>query len=210
MAWAPAVGLVLGAVAAGVLVAGQRLGLPPLVAGALAIGALAVARRGLHLDGLADTVDGLGSGRPATGALAVMRRGDVGPFGVAALVLTLLLQAAAAVAAGPWALAAAVTTGRAALTLACHHRVPAARPDGLGALVAGTVGWPAVVAAVVLAAAVATPLGARGVVASLAGLLAAVLLLRHAVRRLGGMTGDVLGACCETAVTVSLVVSATA
>lgn len=209
MAWAPAVGLVLGAMAAGVLVAGQRLDLPPLGAGALAVGTLAALTRGLHLDGLADTADGLGSGRPAVGALDVMRRGDVGPFGVVALVLILLLQASSAAAAGPWALAAAVTTGRAALTLSCHG-VPAARRDGLGALVAGTVGWPAVVAAAALAAAVATPLGVRGVTASLAGLLAAMLLLRHAVRRLGGMTGDVLGACCETAVTVSLVVSATA
>ena len=105
----------------------------------------------------------------------------VGPFGVAAVVVVLLLQVAAAAAAGPWGPVLAVTTGRAALTLACRRSVPAARTDGLGALVA-----------------------------VLAGLTVSVLVVRHAVRRLGGSTGDVLGAACESAVTVSLVVASSA
>jgi adenosylcobinamide-GDP ribazoletransferase len=87
--------------------------------------------------------------------------------------------------------------------------VPAARPEGLGALVAGTVPRPvtAVIAAVVVvAAAGATPgrpwQGPAAVVASLAVVLA---LLRHCVRRFGGITGDVLGAVVEVGVTVTLI-----
>jgi adenosylcobinamide-GDP ribazoletransferase len=98
--------------------------------------------------------------------------------------------------------------------------VPAARPDGLGALVAGTV-RPAIAAAVTLAAGAAAGaavaisatattgrLGWTLPLAVLAGLAAARLLERHAVRRLGGITGDVLGALAEVAATVTLVVAA--
>ncbi|NEC49139.1 adenosylcobinamide-GDP ribazoletransferase, partial [Actinospica acidiphila] len=61
--------------------------------------------RGLHLDGLADTADGLGSGRPAEDALRIMKQSDVGPFGVLTLVLVLLVQVAALAQAygGSWA-----------------------------------------------------------------------------------------------------------
>src|SRR4030088_2467025 len=90
MAWAPAVGLLLGAVAAAVLyVCDHLLHTGSFVAAALAVGSLAVLPRGLHLDGLADLADGLGSRRPADQALDIMRRSDIGPFGVVTLVLTL-------------------------------------------------------------------------------------------------------------------------
>ena len=57
--------------------------------------ALALLTRGLHLDGLADLADGLGSGQPAATALDIMRRSDIGPFGTVTLVLVLLTQVAA-------------------------------------------------------------------------------------------------------------------
>ena len=147
MAWAPAVGLLLGVVAAAVLLAVDHpLGAGPLTGAGLAVAALALLSRGLHLDGLADLADGLGSGKPGPAALDIMRRSDIGPFGVVTLVLTLLIQVAALSQAetaghgrGPAALIAAVVTGRLALTWACRRGVVAARPDGLGALVAGTV-----------------------------------------------------------------------
>src|SRR5579871_2410911 len=147
MAWAPAVGLLLGGVAAAVLVTADRvLGAGPLTAAGLSVAALALMTRGLHLDGLADLADGLGSGKPAAAALDIMRRSDIGPFGTVTLILALLVQVAAlsqAESAGPGrgaaALIAAAVTGRLALTWACRRGVPAARPDGLGALVAGTV-----------------------------------------------------------------------
>ena len=222
MMWAPAVGLLLGAAAAAVLVvADHPLGVGPLTAAGLAVATLALLTRGLHLDGLADLADGLGSGKPAPIALDIMRRSDIGPFGTVTLVLTLLIQVAALAQAeaagggrGPAAVITAVVTGRLALTWACRRGVPAARQEGLGALVAGTV-RPA--AAVVITLAVLTtaclvvidePLGWTLPLAVVAGLAAALVVQRHAVRRLGGITGDVLGALIEVATTVTLVVAA--
>src|SRR6185369_9321127 len=87
MAWAPAVGLLLGAVAAAVLlVADHPLGAGPLTASGLAVGSLALLTRGLHLDGLADLADGLASGKPAPGALDIMHRSDIGPLGTVTLI----------------------------------------------------------------------------------------------------------------------------
>ncbi|MYV40156.1 adenosylcobinamide-GDP ribazoletransferase, partial [Streptomyces sp. SID1328] len=67
----------------------------PLLAAVASAAVPAALTRGLHLDGLADTADGLGSGKPAEQALAIMKRSDIGPFGVLTLVLTLLAQVAA-------------------------------------------------------------------------------------------------------------------
>lgn len=217
MALAPAVGAALGAVLAGVAVLLRLAGAPVgVLAVAVVLGGV-LATRALHLDGLADTVDALGSYADPERALAIMKRSDIGPFGVVALVLVLAAQVAAVVAVGgrpPLALLAtlvtAAGTGRLAVTLACRRGVPAARPDGLGALVAGTVpGWLVAVAAVPLAAIglAADPdrpwLGPLAVLLSLA---AAALLVRHVTRRLGGVTGDVLGACVELAGTIALAV----
>jgi adenosylcobinamide-GDP ribazoletransferase len=228
MAWAPAVGLLLGVIAAAVLVvADHPLGTGALTASGLAVAALAFLTRGLHLDGLADLADGLGSGKPAPEALDIMRRSDIGPFGTVTLVLTLLIQVAALARAetagdgrGPAALIAAVVTGRLALTWACRRGVIAARPEGLGALVAGTVRpvlaagitlavlAAAIAAVVVSAAVIGEPLGWTLPLAVAAGLAAAFVLQRQAARRLGGITGDVLGALIEVAATVTLVVAA--
>ena len=104
MAWAPAVGLLLGGAAAGVLWLFTRpMDSGPLLAAALAVAALALLTRGMHLDGLADLADGLGSGKPAAAALAVMKRSDIGPFGVVTVVLTLLVQVAALARLAPMA-----------------------------------------------------------------------------------------------------------
>ncbi|HEX2316200.1 MAG TPA: adenosylcobinamide-GDP ribazoletransferase, partial [Thermomonospora sp.] len=141
MLLAPGVGLVVGGAGAAVLAAGDLLGLGGLLRAGLALAAMAVLTRALHLDGLADLADGLGSGRPAEGALEVMKRSDIGPFGVVTLLLTLLVQAAALAESphGAYAVVVAAVTGRLAFPWACRAGVPAARPDGLGALVAGTV-----------------------------------------------------------------------
>jgi adenosylcobinamide-GDP ribazoletransferase len=212
MAWAPAVGLALGGLAAGVLWAGARW-TGPLLGAVLAIAALAGLTGGLHLDGLADLADGLGSRRPAAGALDILKQSDIGPFGVAALVFTLLLQVAAldraqVLGRGPLAVVAAAVTARLAITAACAAGVPAARPGGLGALVAGTV-RPAVLAG--LAAAVVGGAAACGVIyafAVVAGLAAGLALTAVAVRRLGGITGDVLGAVAEVSAATCLLVAA--
>lgn len=210
MGLAPLVGAVLGMVLAGLLVGLRAAHAPAMVAAAVTVTAAALLTRGMHLDGLADTVDGLGSYRTGAAALEIMKKSDIGPFGVAAIALTLLIQAAALATAGAGAVVAAWAAGRLAITVACRRGVPAARPEGLGALVAQTV--PAPVAALVAAAVMAAAAGAtpgrpwQGPVAVAASLLAVVLLVRHAVRRFGGITGDVLGAVVEVGTTVTLVV----
>jgi adenosylcobinamide-GDP ribazoletransferase len=219
MTLAPVAGLIVGAVAAVVLTVSGWLGFGSSLAAALAVGAMALLTRGLHLDGLADLADGLGSGKPAAEALAIMKKSDIGPFGVITLVLTLAVQVAAIAEAPVAAVVVAAMTGRLAVTWACRTRIRAARPDGLGALVAGTVRSGAALGAVVITAAAGAfaaltgPGGgaydaALGAAAVLIGLAASAALLRHAVRRLGGITGDVLGALVETAVTAALLVMA--
>ncbi|MFI1951524.1 adenosylcobinamide-GDP ribazoletransferase [Streptomyces xinghaiensis] len=223
MVCAPVAGAVLGLCAGalgGVLL---LLGAGPLLAAVAGVAVPAALTRGLHLDGLADTADGLGSGRPAGEALMIMKQPDIGPFGVVTLVLVLFAQTAALAelyadgwAAGAVALAVAAAAARCALTLASRAGVPAARPEGLGAAVAGVVPvrtalTVAAVTAVVCAAAGALlgPWAAlQAVLAVLAALGAAELLLRHCRSRFGGVTGDVFGALAETAATAALIVLA--
>lgn len=212
MTVAPAVGALLGLILAGVLAGLGALGAPRLVAAALTVGAGALLTRGLHLDGLADTVDALGSYRRGAEGLAVMKKPDIGPFGVAAVAITLLVQAAALTSASSGAVIAAWAAGRLCATAACRRGVPAARPEGLGALVAGTVPVLAagLAALVVTAGSVFAVPGRpwQGPVAVAVALLAAYALVRHAVLRFGGITGDVLGAAIEGGTTLALVVLA--
>jgi adenosylcobinamide-GDP ribazoletransferase len=225
--WLPAAGALVAVPAAGVLLAVEAGGHATprlLLAAALAIGVVAVLTGGLHLDGLADTADGLGSRRPRDEALAIMRRSDVGPFGVVALLLVVVVQITALATVAPgWpgaaALGLAVVTGRVAVVLATGPGSPAARPDGFGALVAGaTTSRARIVAGAALLAAVAVtgwsawglPGALRGVGAALAGLLAAGLLRRVAVRHLGGLTGDVFGALIEVSTAAVLLTLALA
>ena len=210
--WAPLVGLALGGVATGVAVAGARL-VSPLTGAVLAVAVLAALTRGLHLDGLADTADGLGPLRGRERALQVMRQGDVGPFGVVTLLLTVLLQVAAATtllaADDGWtALWAAPLVARLAMARTGLPGVPMAAGSALGQSVAGTVsaGWLA--GWVFVAAALLTVADRALVAGAAAGLLAAELLLHRARARLGGVTGDVMGAMGETAATVTLLVAA--
>ncbi|HEY2833632.1 MAG TPA: adenosylcobinamide-GDP ribazoletransferase [Sporichthyaceae bacterium] len=224
MLWAPAIGAGLGALVGVVVVLLVHADTSPLLAAAIAIGVLALLTRGLHLDGLADTADGFGSGRDPQRALAVMRNSDIGPFGVITLVLVLLAQAAAlGTIAARWddhrVILAAVlvcAAGRATLPPACRRGVPAARADGLGAMVANTVPWPAAigvssaVAIVIVGVGWAADFGlGRSLLAVLLAAAAAEVLLRRCRSRFGGITGDVLGALVETATTVTLVVLST-
>jgi adenosylcobinamide-GDP ribazoletransferase len=215
MTLAPVVGLGLGLVMGAVLLGFRTLYHDPRLASALTIAVLALLTGGLHLDGLADTADGLGaSSRGRVAALDVMRRGDVGPFGVVTLVLVLVLQVLGLSEAvlhglGTEALVTAVVVGRLAATWACARGIPAARLDGLGATVAGTVSR---TAALLLTFVVATlgvgysrfvddDASARNAVLAgggvVLGLGLAALVLWRCVRRFGGITGDVLGAVVE-------------
>jgi len=209
MSVAPAVGAVLGLVLAAMLRLLREAHAPSLVAAGVTVAAAGLLTRGMHLDGLADTVDALGSYRRGDEALAIMKKADIGPFGVAAIAVTMLIQAGALTKVSAGAVVVAWAAGRLAIPIACRRGVPAARPEGLGALVAGTVPVPvaALGAIVVAAAAVAATPDRRwqGPAAVVAAGAVVVLLVRHAVRRFGGITGDVLGAAVEVATTVTLV-----
>src|SRR5712692_5524436 len=148
--WLPVLGAVLGVAAAAVQFAVGRAGHSDrLLAAVLGIATVGLLTGGLHLDGLADTADALASRRPADEALAIMRRSDIGPMGVAALLFVALAQvsALAALPAG-WpaaaALITAVVTSRVTVVLASG--LPAARPDGFGTHVAASTTRPARIA----------------------------------------------------------------
>jgi adenosylcobinamide-GDP ribazoletransferase len=214
MYWAPLLGLALGASAAGLLyVLGHLLRADELLGAVLTLGWLAVLTRGFHLDGLADLADGLGSRRPAGAALDVMKRSDLGPIGAVTLIFVLLIQVAALTGAqvdgrACSALLTAGLTSRLALTWICRRGVPSARTEGLGARVAGIVHPRLAAALTIVAAAFVLPLGGIFLIALLAGLASGELTSRLAIRRLGGITGDVLGAAAEVAFTTCLVVTA--
>lgn len=143
--WAPLVGAGLG-VAGGALLTGLvAAGVSPLVAGLLTVGAGALATRGMHVDGIADTADGLGSYGPPERALRIMADGGAGPFAVVTLLVVLGARAAALaqLASAPPAVvlvvcALAAAAGRAGFCWVARRGTPAARPGGLGATVAGS------------------------------------------------------------------------
>jgi adenosylcobinamide-GDP ribazoletransferase len=218
MILAPPASLPIAAVAALTGAVGGWAGVPDLVTAAVLIGVVALGSRGLHLDGLADTADGLSASYDRAKALEIMRRGNTGPIGAATLVVVLLVQTAAAAAmlGRPWgavAVGGLVCLSRVSLLISCAAGITAARPDGLGAAVAGVIPRTATAIGVAVAAGIACVLlaitgstwwlGALAVV--LSGLVAAVLVVR-CTRRFGGITGDVLGAGIELTLAALLIV----
>lgn len=228
MLLAPVAAAPLAVAAAAVLVVGAATQLPAMAVGALVLGVLALGTRGLHIDGLADTADGLASSYDRERALSVMRTGDVGPAGVATTVLVLLVQVAClgtltssgrGVDLASWVDASrpaavvvvAALLSRSVLPLACARGVPSARRSGLGTTVAGTVSRAAAAVPIVTVAG----LGAlaliwadvawwRAPVAALAALAVTAAVVLRCLRRIGGITGDVLGACVELSFAAAL------
>ena len=210
--WFPVVGLVLGAAVAVASLAADRL-VPPGVGAILLVALWVGLTGGLHLDGLADASDGLGGGWSRERALAIMRDARSGPFGVTAIVLLLGLKAAT-VATLPeglaWrALVLAPVLGRAG-PLLLVRLCPAARPEGAGHALAAGARWPNLVSGGLVAVVVAIAmLGAWSALSLAVTALLAWGWAAYLRRRIGGFTGDTLGALVEVteAVTLTLAVS---
>ena len=191
------------------------LGAPALVAALLALAAQALLTGALHEDGLADVADGFGAGRDRERTLEIMRDSRIGSYGTLALVLSVGLRAAALAATlSPWAgiaaLAAAGAVSRATAP-ALLAWLPPARPDGLGAG-AGRPPAEAVFTALGLALCFALLLLGlwHGLAALALATLAAWALAGLARRRIGGQTGDVLGAAQQLAEAAVLCAAAAA
>lgn len=211
----PWLGLLLGLGAGALAWGAAALGAGALLASAVALTALALVTGAMHLDGLADTADGIGSRKPPEQAVAIMKRSDIGPMGVATVVLVLLLGAAALASPrvsspGPWALPAAVAaaamTGRLLALAATTTRSPAAHGSGFAQLFSGVTSGRGLAISLV-AVGVADCLlgygasGLRGVVVfATAGAVAWCVGLywrSRVIRRLGGVNGDVWGSLIE-------------
>ena len=185
-AWCfPLVGLAVGGSVALAFLAARAAGLPPVLAGFVAVGAGVALTGGLHEDGLADTADGLGVRDPRR-ALEAMRDPRSGAFGTLALALTAPMRALALAAAGPVAALAAHALSRGAMAGAMAW-TPPARSDGLAAGAGPT----SAIAPLLLAAGIGILLGWQSVPAAA---LAALAASWWAAKRFGGHTGDTLGA----------------
>ncbi|MGK7345268.1 MAG: adenosylcobinamide-GDP ribazoletransferase [Candidatus Nitrospinota bacterium M3_3B_026] len=208
----PVVGLVIGLAAAGLDFLFTQV-LPSGPAAALTVAVMAAVSGGLHMDGLSDTADGFmsGAGRRER-ILEIMSDSRAGPMGVLAVVLAVALKVTALGAiegAARWqAVALAPLAGRCLVAFAMSA-LPYVKKEGLGAAFrqAGTplnAAW-AVLFFILAAAALGGWMGAA-VLAACATSVCALCLL--SLRTIGGMTGDVYGAVCETAETAALLAAA--
>jgi len=202
----PLVGLLLGCLAVPIAW-GLSLLLPPLPVAVLLIFLLAVFSGGLHLDGLADSADGFFSARPREQMLEIMHDSTIGPMGVIALVLLLLLNAACLASLSSGLIPAILLmpiAGRAAILL-LMALLPYARSEGgLGSLFAPyfnnvTARMTALAGLIFLSGMAWGAAGAQGIFAVFAVLLLTTLFAVFCRRKIGGITGDTLGAACELA-----------
>lgn len=213
MGFFPAIGLVLG-LALVVLDRGLGLLLPRTVLDGVLVLLLIVATGALHLDGLADLTDGLAGGRDREGMLRIMKDSRVGAMGAVALVMVLLLKYLSLFSIPPAMKSAALVFMPAAgrwVQVVLAAWCPYARPEGgTGAAFVDQVGSREVlIATATVIAAGAVLFRLQAVLLLLLLGMAAFALLRYFLARLGGVTGDVLGAATElTEVLVLLLVLA--
>jgi len=191
----PLVGALLG----GLLAASTRIPLPPLPLAVLLVAGQVLLTRGFHLDGLADSADGLGGGFTRERALAIMKDSHIGAFGTLALILDCLMKVAllhSLLMAGQagYALFAAMTLARTAMVMACTLW-PCARPGGTGARMIEEARPVHLAVALVAGGLLVIPAAGVALLGTLpVGLGITWLWGRYSYRRLGGMTGDLLGA----------------
>lgn len=198
--WFPLVGLVLGMVLAGAHYIFQRV-FPAEIVALLLVALLALLTGALHLDGLADVFDGFGARGDKERFLAVMKDSGTGAIGAAALFLGLLLKyqallhLPAGLTYGGILLFPAVARFGQVLTIVGSRR---ARSDGLGAnFISSAGGQEALIAAALTLSAAYFILGLTGIICCLVAALFSWLSKNYFQRRLGGVTGDIIGCTSE-------------
>ena len=202
-AFFPLAGWLIGGFLAGCAWICVRAGLPPLVSAVLLVACGAWLTRGLHLDGLADLLDGLGGGQTPERRLAIMKDSATGAFGVIGLVLLLVLKVAclaSLLANGEeplfFSLFAVPVAARWAMAiLACGVQYP--RASGTGHAFVGKVSFRELLLGGLLLAPLIWWNWSAGLIILGAAVLPAFWLRCKATKALGGVTGDVLGASCE-------------
>ena len=186
-------------------------GVPYLLEGVLLVAVLALLTRGLHLDGFMDTCDALAGGHDRKRRLELLRDPHVGSFAVIGVVLLLLVKCSS-MAALPaesrlWTIALVPCLSRWAI-LIVMDRFPYVRREGLGTpLLGGGSRRSLLVGSAVVVAATMALTGPVGLLLTAAAALVAAAVGAWATRLLGGVTGDIYGAACETSEAVVLVLA---
>jgi adenosylcobinamide-GDP ribazoletransferase len=197
----PVVGLIIGAAAAG-LDYGLGHILPLSVVSVLTVIFLLAVSCALHMDGLSDTADGFFSSRPRERILEIMRDSHVGAMGVVAIVCVLILKvtlfAAVPPAARWWVLLLTPLAGRCALLINMAVIPYARKEGGLGSIFYShhfrlQLAW----AFMVLAAFGWLTAGWTGLIIGLVSYIFSIFFAAYVKHKIGGSTGDTLGASCE-------------
>ena len=196
-AWAyPVAGLVVAAI--GVVVAWLGTGLPPMVTAGLVLAAMTFVTGALHEDGLADTVDGFWGGWDRERRLAIMKDSHIGTFGVLALIFSVAMRwgclaALAGTASIWWVIIVFACVSRTPMVVVMHV-LPNARGAGLSSQTGRPNAQTTAIAVSIafLIAALSIGLSAIGLTVVLG--ITTLVLMALARRKIGGQTGDVLGA----------------
>lgn len=195
--WFPVIGALIGAAVGGVYAVGLVV-FPPAVAATVAVGSGILLTGAFHEDGLGDTADALAGGSTPGERLRILRDPRLGTYGVCAVALSILLRVSAVAALGPWDAAAALVAANAigrAVAVGLLGVLPAAAGEGLGASYAEASKPRAAAIGVILGVLLgAVALGFPGVAAAAAAAAAGLTIGVLAKRRIGGVTGDILGA----------------
>jgi len=194
--WAfPLVGLPMGLIGWTAFSGALTLGLAPLTTGVLAVAAMAFVTGGLHFDGLSDFADGMG-GRDSERRLEIMRDSRIGSYGALVMILVSLAMASSIGAMGSGVqvlfLFLLIAVASRMMMLGVLDMLPPARPDGLGQSASGTARPWIPGLALLIGLTVILGFAALGILVAMA--LVSLMIARLARKRLGGQTGDVLGA----------------
>jgi adenosylcobinamide-GDP ribazoletransferase len=203
MAFFPLVGLIIGIILAFGHYLFSFLFSQPLSLW-LTIGLLALLTRGLHLDGFADTVDGLGSGGSREKMLEVMRDSRIGAFGVIGLILLIGAKYFALDqlprTSIPYALILMTVTARNAMVLVCYRSPYARSVGGLAKPFTENLGVREIILSLATAFAIALlVMGIHGIVIFVGIGLFSLGYRYFFIKKLGGVTGDILGGANESA-----------